>query len=68
MKDFEITFWTLAFLAWMVSVIVFWRTLNFGEGVLGTVAFILGALAIWTLHTEEADAVIVNTNRPRRKK
>ena len=67
MKDFEITFWTLAFLAWMVSVITFWRTLNFGEGVLGTVAFILGTLAIWTLHTEEADAVIVNT-RPRRKK
>jgi len=65
MKDFEITFWIQAFLAWIVSVIVFWRVLNFGEGLLGTLAFFLGAMAIWALHTEEADAVIFN---PRRKK
>jgi hypothetical protein len=67
MRDFEITFWTLAFLAWMVSVIVFWRVLNFGEGLLGTLAFFLGAMAIWALHTEEVDPVIVDT-KPRRKK
>jgi len=60
MKDFEITFWILAFLAWMVSVIVFWKTLNFGEGVLGTVAFILGALAIWTLYKKKADPIILD--------
>jgi len=67
MRDFEITFWTLAFLAWMVSVIAFWRVLNFGEGVLGTLAFFLGAMAIWALHTEEADPIIVDS-KPRRKK
>jgi len=51
-RENEKDFWFFAITAWLLAIMVFWRTLTFFEGMVGSVAMLNGVLAVWRLYKQ----------------